>query len=345
MKYSLYLAWVLLYLTLSAAATAKENTLKVFTWEGYIDPEIVIAFEDKYAIKVEFLYYSHDEHRDQVMAETNGFGFDVVIVDDVELPAYIYQKWLAPIDSTKIEYLSDQGDIWKQTVPSAEGYAVPYGWGTYGIAYRGDLLTQKITRWSDLFPPSQELIGNIVMPPQTIELLYIALLANGYPTNNPTQEQLKVAQQALLNQKQYVKSYQTIGEQIEALADGSVKAIVTYNTDALYVQEEIENLEFVSPEDGTLLWIDFLTISANSQNKEMAMHFINFLSQPEIAAQNSEYLYMPTFSDKANAMLPMEMKNNPLLFPNMATTLDTVKKPSKLVIRALMALYNRLNLE
>ncbi len=52
------LAFVLL--VLSPAILADKPTLRFLTWENYISPEIVEAFEKDFNVKVEFVYFLFD---------------------------------------------------------------------------------------------------------------------------------------------------------------------------------------------------------------------------------------------------------------------------------------------
>ncbi len=99
----------------------------------------------------------------------------------------------------------------------------------------------------------------------------------------------------------------------------------------LYIQEEVENqnldysLEYVIPEEGTNLWIDSWVIPADAKNKENAEKWINFLCRPDIALKNFEYITYATPNKAAKELLDEDMQNNKAVFPDMNTSLKTVK--------------------
>jgi len=332
---------------IAPTSLADHESLRVFTWEEYFDPDLVAVFEQKHGVRLEFIYYNNDEVRDQVMAETSGYGFDVILVDEIELAAYIQQQWIKPIEYTKLKNLDEHGDKWKQLTPSADGYAVPYGWGTYGIAYRADLLSKAPTKWADLFNPTDALLGFIQMPPQASELLVIALMAQGNSPATSDSQKLTEAYNLLLNQKAHVKTYQTpnFDEDLNLLNQGLTKAAVTYSSDALFLQDEFENIEYVSPSDGTILWIDYWTISAQSHKVDLAYKFFDFLLEAQVSAKNTEYHYTATFSSKAKSLLPTEIRENKVIFMPNIEDLNTMQVPTRQRLRTMMKIINNLEID
>lgn len=323
---------------------ANSANLRVFTWEEYFDPDLIAEFEAQYNTTVELLYYEHDEHRDQVMAETGGNGFDIILVDDVELPAYIAQGWLAQTNPDSLPDLAKHKGIWSDLVPAANGYTVPYGWSTYGMAYRTDLVSNPPQQWADLFEPSRELSGFIQMSPQANELTVIASLALGFSPVNLNQEQLNSIRSHLTDQKEHVASYQTIDAEDSLFLEGIAKVAVTYNSDALFIQDEMDNVGFISPTDGTLMWIDFLAVSKNSPNQKSAHQFLNFFLDPTVVAQDIEYHYTASFSEEATLLLPEELREDKSVYPDYSENLNTMAKPDKATVRTHMHIYNALNL-
>ncbi len=345
MKYLVLLCFAC-FSTLSAVAEGKE-TLRILTWEEYFDPEMASLFETETGSQLEFIYYDNDEVRDQIMAESSGFGFDVILVDEVELPAYIRQQWVQPIAENTLPYLKDHGTTWRTIVPEAVGFAVPYGWGTYGLLYRDDLVENPPSKWADLFNPDNELAGYIQMTPQSAEMLAIALMAHGYAPNAHDPAALKVAEQALIAQKPLVKAYKTTDydEDSNLLNKGIVKVTVCYSSDAVVLQEEFEHFQYVSPMEGNIFWIDFWAISAKSTQPDLAVQFLNFTMRPDVVAANVEYQYTATFSQTALTLIPDEIRQNKAVFPSLAEGFTTLGVPDRNSIRTMMKIINALELE
>jgi len=327
------------------SAWAEPATLRILTWEDYLDPELISRFEEHHQVTVQSIYYDNDEVRDQIMAENQGNGFDLILVDDIKLPTYIEQGWLAPIAVERLINLADHGNLWHNRVPGIQGFAIPYSWGTYGIIYRSDLLDAAPTRWADLFEPNDQLSGFIQMLPQASELLVIALLAQGDSPHSNDTATLAKALDLLTRQKDRVAYYRTVDFDDNLLHQGVVKAAVSYNSDAIVLQNLYDNIEFVVPAEGSIMWIDYWTLSANSKQTELAMAFFDFLLDPVNNAQNVNYHYSATFSAKAKALLPVEVRNNEAVFPANADTFETLKRPSRPTIRTMMRIINNLDID
>lgn len=79
---------------------------------------------------------------------------------------------------------------------------------------------------------------------------------------------------------------------------GKIKLNLAYSGDAVYsidtaLQEQDKTLEYYVPEDGSNIWYDAWTLPKGS-NKELAYEFLNYLSDPQNAADNMDYIgYTP----------------------------------------------------
>ena len=86
-----------------------------------------------------------DDVRDDMLAETDGRGYGVVVVNSVSFPLYRRRDWLLPISEAEVPHLAHIDPRWKNALPAATGYGAPYAWGTTGIAYRTDLVPEPIS--------------------------------------------------------------------------------------------------------------------------------------------------------------------------------------------------------
>jgi spermidine/putrescine transport system substrate-binding protein len=325
---------------------ALDNTLTLLTWEDYIDPQLVTEFEAKTGIQLEFVYFENDEIRDQIMAETTGYGFDVILIDDVEVNSYIHQNWIAPLNKEKLQHLKSHGQIWYKTLDGAETHAVPYGWGTYGITYNSATVQNPPESWSDLFDSTKSYVGHVQMSSQISELLAIALLANGYSANSTQTDELAAAEQSLVKQQEFVSSYSisSLEKDLEQFKSGALQVAMTYNSDSLTLQDDLDTLIFVTPSEGSLMWIDLWAISSKSQHQNEAHQFLNFILDPEIVAQNVEYHFTATFSEDAKRRLPEEILEDATIFPSTDSPFPTMKAPNRQSIRTMMKIMNSIEI-
>ena len=54
------------------------------------------------------------------------------------------------------------------------------------------------------------------------------------------------------------------------------------------------SLRYVIPDEGAALWTDYIAIAAASTGVEVAMRFVDYLLEPEVAADNANTLYFAT---------------------------------------------------
>lgn len=310
------LAVILTFRAAYADQTEQPEVFTFLTWSEYINPELVAEFEQQYNAKINFVYFETDDARDRMMVETQGGGFDLILVSKLMLDNYRQRGWLEALDYNQIPNL-------KHLYPrfldggSEPQYQAPYFWGTIGIAYRKDLVQEKITRLQQLFYPGENLRGKILMINTSRELVGLALKALGYSGNSEDLQQLDQAWALLQLQKPYVKdySYLTIMEQ-SPLVTGDIAVAMIYSGDALFLKEHNADINFVLPEEGSFYWTDVLVIGKGSTKKQLVMKFIDFINEPKNAARNAEYVYYATPNKSAEQFLAAEFLNDPVIYPN-----------------------------
>lgn len=319
---SLVLSLSAISLATSAIAASKpspKRSLVVLNWSEYLDPELVEKFEQQFNAEVSEVYFESDDLRDDMILETNATGYDLVMVNGINVDSYRQRGWIAPLDEAKVPNLKNIDDHWRDAFAATRTHAVPYFWGTMGIAYRADLVEQAPTSWMDLFQPAESLRGKIGMVENSRDLLGMALKALGHSANSSDPAEIKAAESLLLAQKPYVKTYNyvSLSEQ-SALVSGDLVAAMVFSGDALMVQEYHEDIAYAVPAEGGNIWVDYLAVMENSRNKDLAWAFINFINEPEHAAQLAEFVYYATPNTAAEKLLPQEFLEEPVIYPSEA---------------------------
>ncbi|MDH3738209.1 MAG: spermidine/putrescine ABC transporter substrate-binding protein [Alphaproteobacteria bacterium] len=306
-------------LTANAADADKSRELVILNWEEYLDPDLVAEFEEAFNAKVREVYYEQDNERDKLLLQSDGKGYDIAIIDGLSIANYQKRGWLARIDQQQIPNLQHIHPRWRSAHALASDYAVPYFWGTTGIAYRSDLIDTEITSWMELFKPPEAAMGRIAMVSDPRDLTASALLALGHSPNTGDLAELEAARNLLMAQKPHVRSYSYISmEEDSSLLAGDVTMAFMWSGDALALQEQNENITYVVPKEGSLLWVDYMAILEGSQNKDLAAAFINFMNEPKMAARQAEYVYYPTPNKAAEAFLPAEFLEDEVIYPSTA---------------------------
>lgn len=324
---------------------SNHEELVFLNWSEYMDPELIEAFERKFHVRVKQVYYETDELRDEMLLQTNGVGYDVVLASASAIPPYIKQNWIVPLADSEIPNLKHIDSKWLNSHPKTKGYVMPFLWGTVGIAYRQDLVSENITSWKQLFQPREDLRKKIVMIRDSRETIGHALKALGYSINSNDPAQHHEVEKLLVSQKPYVREYSYISlDEQSSLVSGDVWMTMIYNGDALTVKEYNPNITFVVPQEGALLWLDCLVVMKASKNNALAMKFINYINEPANAAHLAEYLNYATPNVSAEKLLPPEHLTNPLIYPSkdVLARCEIYKDPQPRILKKRNEIFSKL---
>ena len=162
----------------AAQGGAGTSELVILTWADYIAPEIVAAFEAEHRTRLKFVYFESDDHRDQMLTESEVRGFDIAVVNGLMLSTYARHQWLAPHRDLSISNLRHIDARWRTAFNGAEDYGVPYFWGTLGIGFRRDLVPEGFVSWREFFAPAERLRGRVTLMKSSRGLLSQMILTN-----------------------------------------------------------------------------------------------------------------------------------------------------------------------
>lgn len=308
-----------LYLSLfSVSAIAESKSEVVFlTWSEYMDPELVSEFEKKFNAKIKMVYFETDDMRDDLLVQTGGRGYDLILSNGVAIEKYKKHGWIEKITVNKVPNIKHIGKKWLSIFEHSKDFAVPFFWGTTGIGYRKDLVGKEIVSWQSLFKPEPRFKGKVAMIKNSQDSIGMALKMLGYSANSENQNEIKQAESVLKAQKPFVSDYSYVNlDKSSVLVTGDAVMAMIYSGDALALKEIDDNIEYVLPEEGGNIWVDYILLSKYSTNKKLAYQFLNFLNKPENAAKLAEYVYYATPNMAAKKLLPAEFLHNPVIYPS-----------------------------
>lgn len=307
--------WILIA-TLPLDLCADDKILSVLNWAEYLDEGLVAQFEERFGVDVQFTYFESSDGRDRILAENDGAGFDVVLAEDVTTSALLRLGWLQTFTAKDVPNLRHIDDRWATMDGEGRYAAIPYFWGTVGIAYRKDLLAQPVETWRQFFQPAEELRGHVAMIDDAWDVVGMALKSLGKSMVSESREDIDAAETLLLAQRPFIRSYSVVSiSEKSTLISGEIRAAMVYNGDGVSLAELNENIVYVHPREGSGLWVDQWVVPAKASNKAMAYRFIDFLNDPENAARNAQTLYYATPNRAAEALLSEELRNNPGVYP------------------------------
>ncbi|MAM86375.1 MAG: spermidine/putrescine ABC transporter substrate-binding protein [unclassified Hahellaceae] len=303
-------------LAVNIRAQELPSELVLLTWSHYFDPAVIAEFERANNTRIRLINFETDDGRDELLLETDGRGFDLIVANGTGVGKYAREGWLAPIEDRLVPNRELIAPQWFDYFPEAREYAVPYTWGTVGIAYRKDLYRKPVESWAALFKPDPALFGKIAMIRSSRDTVGMALKMLGYSMNSESIEEINAVAPLLVAQRPFVKaySYPVIDAQ-SALVSGEIVMTMIYSGDALTLQQHHPDIQFVLPREGTGLWVDYLVLSTYSREKTLAYRFLNFINEPAVAARLMSYVNYASPNAAAEKLLPESILNNPVVYP------------------------------
>jgi spermidine/putrescine transport system substrate-binding protein len=262
-------------------------------------------------------------------------GWDLIVVTDWLIAKMISLGYLEQIDQDRIpNFYEHAGQIYQnRTYDPGNKYSVPWQSGITGIGYNPELTGREITSTKDLFDPEFE--GRVGMMTEMRDTMNLILLDLGIEPQEATEADAEAAQEKLLEQRDagIVRQYYGNGY-ADALARGDLALTMAWSGDVFILQLDNPELQFVVPDEGGILWTDNMAIPQNAPHPIDAMEMMNFVYQPEIAAQMAAYINYITPVPEAQPILAdakdaysRQVSKSPLVFttPEMESRLHSYR--------------------
>jgi spermidine/putrescine transport system substrate-binding protein len=290
---------------------AKE--LVFYGWPEDQVVEIFAGFEQEYGVKVTFKFYESQERAiEEIRA---GQVYDILDIDNQFVPQLIADGLLAEIDHRHVPNFKHISANFRNLVYDPDNrYTIPYTWGTTGLLVRGDLVGEPVTRWADLWDPRYA--GRVLLWTSTPRYtLGLALLSLGYSVNSEQPAELEAALARLLELKPHAQWWDNQETAAPALVSGEALIAMGWAYDIQLAQEENEDVVYVLPEEGSILWGDNLVIPATSPNQYTAELFLNYMLRPEVTGRLISLSYYPMPNDAAAPFIDPVVLNDPVIYP------------------------------
>jgi len=308
-----FLAAVLLASTAVAGPTGA-TTLNLLIWEAYIDEQILADWAAETGIEVHQTFYDSGDVRDEILADPNS-NVDVVVTNENGAKLYGNRGVIMALDATNVPALKDFEESW---IKRCGGYGVPYLWGTMGILYRSDKIATPPASWADIMQPDESLRGHIAMYGDHAEAFVAPLALLGKSVNANDNETLKQAFELMRAQLPYVLTYDYVITSVQNPDKGpNIYMALGYSGDQHTLNDKVSSpglWRYVVPKEGTLSWLDCITVSERSKNRDLALKLVDYISNARNGARNAMKLNMPTASSAALALLPEDMRSNPEIY-------------------------------
>lgn len=309
--------------------------LFVYNWSDYIAEDTIEKFEAATGIEVIYDVFDSNEVLESKLL-AGGTGYDIVVPSGSFLERQIMAGVFQPLDRSKLPNIANlDADLMARVseIDPDNAYSVPYMWGTTGIGYNVDMVAERlgpdapVDSWSLIFDPENAAkladCGITVLDAPT-EMIEAALKYLGMdPHSDSTTDHM--AAQALLSELRPHVRYFHSSQYINDLANGDVCVSVGWSGDVFQARDRAAEAEagvtvdYRIPKEGTVIWFDLLAIPTDAENVEAAHQFIDFLMEPQVIADITNYVWYANPNAASYDLVDPEITGDPAIYPDEAT--------------------------
>lgn len=315
---------------LFALGAQAAGNLNVYNWNDYIADDTIANFEKANGVKVKYDMYDSNEVL-QAKLLTGKSGYDVVYPSADFAGNHIKAGVYLKLDKSKLPNLANLNPEFLkklETVDPGNQYVLPYMWGTMAFGINVDKVKKALgsepmpaDAWELVLNPkyTNKLkscgISFIDMPKNLFAMVNVA---SGRPANDYSKEAIAASLDTLKKVRKDVRVFN--GSPIDLLANGDVCVAQAYNGDVYQARDRAaaakkpQNIEYIVPEKGTILWIDTMAIPKDSKNVDNAYKWINNTLDPKVVAGISNKVNYANPNAKATEMVDKKLTGDAKIY-------------------------------
>jgi spermidine/putrescine transport system substrate-binding protein len=308
--------WLAIGLAASLAALCgcaeKKPVLHIYTWSDYIKPELVRRFEQENNCKVVIDTYDSNESM-YAKLKAGATGYDLLFPSSYMVKIMNDQGMLQKLNLDLIPNHKNIDSVYLAMAFDKEmDHSVPYTLTVTCLGYLGSKVKDFQPTWAML--DREDLKGRMTMLNDHREVIGSALKFLGYSLNTLNDEELAKAKEVVLRWKKNLAKFEN--EQYKnGLASGEFLLTHGYSGDLMLVRSENPDIQIAVPREGSQPNFDDMVIPTGAPQPELAHKMINFILDPHVAAELTEYIYFLCPNEVSYQYLKPETREDPILFP------------------------------
>ena len=305
----------------AGAAAQVEPELFLYNWSAYVNPENVNAFSKKFGVRVSEDNYGSNEDL-LAKIEAGGTGYDIVVPTGYMVKILAEKDLLLPLDRTKIpnaRFISPPFDKGRPHDPENK-WSVTKDWGTFGIMWNSDKVSDEFKSWDDLWKLAPKYSGKILAVDSAPEMFGAALKYLGYGYNATDPKQIDAALAKLIELKPHIRSFDST--YIAKMASEEAWITLGWNGDAFAANSQrkesgkAESIQYAIPAEGSEIWEDDWTILKTAPHPNAAYAFIDYVLEPQNQALETNFTYYAGSENEAKKYVLPEILNNAAVYPS-----------------------------
>jgi len=294
-----------------AGCGRSKPVLHVYTWADYIKPELVRRFEQENGCRVVIDTFDSNEAM-YAKIKAGATGYDLLFPSSYMVKLLQDQGLLQSLDRARLPNLANvDPEFLKIALDPAMEHSAPYMLTTSGLGYLKSKVPDFRPSWAML--DRADLKGRMTMLNDMREVMGGALKSLGFSMNSRDPKELEQARDVVIRWKANLAKFEN--EQYKTgLASGEFLLVHGYSGDIFQVMEENEDIAFGVPEEGTFISCDDMVIPKDAKRADLAHKLIDFLHDPKVAAENTDFIGYLCPNTAAYPLMSEEIRGNPAIF-------------------------------
>jgi spermidine/putrescine transport system substrate-binding protein len=294
-----------------------EKDLYIYNWSDYISPTNIARFEAEHGLTITYDIFANNE---ELLAKLQGgaSGYDIACPTAEFLPQMVEGGFIDKLDKSRIpNFRHIDPNLLGQDWDPTDDYHVPKDFGTTGILVRRKVVQEKLESWQDFFDlATGKYSQRVVLVDSLGDVLIMPLKMLGYSLNETDPAKLAEARQILMDLAPHVLALDSDTYQDKLATEEAVLCLGwTGPLVEMRADPSTADIDYVVPSEGTLFWLDVWVKLAGGPHPNAAYAWLDFIHDPEVQAEETEYNGYATPNLEAKKLVSQELLDDPAIFP------------------------------
>ncbi len=301
-----------------AAPVDLGDRLELATWPSYHNMANLEAFTKKTGVNINLSVFGSNEEM-LAKLQAGGTGWDVFIPTNYTISTYVKLGMIDALDLARLPNFDEASYEARFLAESKVAgdtslYAIPKNWGTTGYMVRTSKVTEKMSSWKDFFDMSMDkYTGKTTIHDYQLTSIGAALKYFGYSFNSINVDELAKAEKLLIDLKPHL--FAITSDYQPPMRNGDSYIAMAWTGDALQVKRDFPDTEYILGSEGGEIWEDNWAIVKDAPHKDAAYAFLNYMLDPKVGAEETNFHGYPQVDARATALLSDAMKNDSIMYP------------------------------
>ena len=298
-------------------------------WPLYIDKSVLKSFDKKYGGHVKYVEDINDNFEffgkvRQQLAAGKPIGRDIVTLTDYMAARWVRDGYVTAIDKKNVPNAKNLvSNLQTIGYDPHRNFTLPWQSGAIGIGYDPRKTGRKLHSIQDFFDPKFK--GRVSFLSEPYDSAGMVMLMQGVDSTHANIDQINKAIDKIEQAQKAGQIRRFTGNDYTTdLTKGNLWVAMAYSGDLTGLQADNPHLEFVYPDEGSMIFTDNMMIPAKAAHPYAAETMMNYVYDPAVAAKLAAYItYISPVQGAADIIRKTNPKlaDSPLIFPS-----DAIRK-------------------